>query len=46
MRSIKKCWELISFLKGVAHDIEIEKAEKPHIEAMNAMYNILIGKKK
>ncbi len=45
MRSIKKVWELIHFLEGVAEDIEKEKAEHNHIEAMNAMYNILIGKK-
>ena len=45
MRSIKKAWELINFLEGVAHDIENEKTEHNEIEALNAMYNILIRKK-
>ena len=46
MRSIKKCWELIHFLEDVAEMIENEKEDKYHnIEAMNAMYNILIGKR-
>lgn len=45
MRSTKKAWELIHFLKDVAHDIENEKVEHNQIEALNAMYNILIGKK-
>lgn len=45
MRSIKKAWELIHFLEEVAYDIENEKAEHNQIEALNGMYNILIGKK-
>jgi hypothetical protein len=45
MRSIKKAWELIHFLEDVAHDIENEKVEHNQIEALNGMYNILIGKK-
>jgi len=45
MRSIKKAWELIYFLEEVAHDIENEKVEHNQIEALNRMYNILIGKK-
>jgi len=45
MRSIKKVWELIHFLEEVAEDIEKDKAEHNQIEALNAMYNILIGKK-
>ena len=45
MRSIKKVWELIHFLEDVGNDIENEKAEHNQIEALNAMYNILIGKK-
>lgn len=46
MRSKKKCQELMTFINDVAQDIEIEKAEHNHIEAINAMYNILIGKKR
>lgn len=46
MRSIKKAWELIHFLEEVASDIENEKVEHNQVEALNAMYNILIGKRK
>ena len=45
MRSIKKAWELIHFLEDVAENIEKDKAEHDEIETLNAMYNILIGKK-
>jgi len=45
MRSIKKVWELIHFLEDVGNHIENEKVEHNEIEALNAMYNILIGKK-
>ena len=45
MRSIKKVYELIHFLEEVGNDIENEKAEHNQIEALNAMYNILIGKR-
>ena len=45
MRSIKKAWELIHFLEEVANDIENEKTDHNQIQALNGMYNILIGKK-
>ena len=45
MRSIKKAWELIHFLEEVSKDIENEKADHNQIQALNRMYNILIGKK-
>ena len=45
MRSVKKSQELIHFLEEVTNDIENQKADHNQVQALNGMYNILIGKK-
>ena len=46
MRDIKKVNGLRDWLYYIGLDIEAGKAEHAHISALNAMYNVLIGKRR
>lgn len=44
-RTEKKCNELIGWLGCIKKDAQANKCERNHAEAVNRMYNVLIGKR-